>query len=72
MVAAVSGATAVAVGYDSRMEMLKWITPHCWGPFGVPSKLPAHLEGLRPNINRARIAAEYSRNCDIVQKFLFS
>ena len=71
MMAATSGGVAVAVGYDSRMEMLKPFTPHTWGPFGVPTRnLAPMLEGLTPRLNRPRLSHEYVRCRDIVAKFL--
>lgn len=71
MAVATSGGTAVAVGYDSRMEMLRPFTPHTWGPFGVPTRnLVPMLEGLTPQLNRPRLSHEYVRCRDIVAKFL--
>lgn len=73
MAVAASGGTAVAVGYDSRMEMLRPFTPHRWSPFGVPLPgLAGRISLLEPGLDRARVARERVKNRELVRAFLFS
>jgi hypothetical protein len=72
MAVAVAGGTSVAVGYDSRIDMLRHFTPHRWSPFGVPTRnLAEHLGALVPRLNRARLAQERFVNTNLMQHFLF-
>lgn len=72
MAVAVAGGTSVAVGYDSRIDMLRHFTPHRWSPFGVPTNnLPEHLGALVPRLNRARLAQERFVNTNLMHHFLF-
>ncbi len=73
MAVAASGGVAVAVGYDSRLEMLRPFTPHRCSPFSVPLPgLAGRIGLLSSGLDRARVARERVRNRELLRAFLFS